>query len=347
MKRTLFMFCLISLLAVASGASAIAGHGQVTGIVSVTNGHVRLSYATSAGTTYQLQRNDDLRTRWWADEGAVVTALTSQATADCDAGVTNRFFRVLEFTNSVFWYDWNYRSQNPSLSTWGLGATETAYSHLDRSYDWYIDQANTGISSNANCGPSSVVMAMKWYNNSFSNTAEGARNWSSSWRGTGWWYTDDIDAYLRLYSVPHVTSAFTGTNQLRGLVEEGKLVILCMNTYYLTQNPAAEERTGRFYSYASGHFLVLKGVRSVSGSLFFEVYDPNNWDKAYGDGTPKGRNRHVKASELAASISNHWNYVIVVQPPASGGGGGGDSAQLMVSKWITLPDGPVEPGWGM
>ena len=316
--------------------------GRVTGLCA-SNGTCRLAISTASNATYQLQQLDALDARWWNDKGAAAAGSGSSMTQSCAASASCGFFRVLAFTNSVFWYDWAYRTQNPLLATWGLGATQGSYTHVDRPLEWYIDQALTGASSNANCGPSSVTMAIKWYDATFAHTAEEARNWSSSWRGTGWWYTTDIDSYLTLYGVPHVTSAFTGTNQLSSLLGEGKLIVLCISTAYLTQNANAEQRTGRFYSYASGHFLVVKGVRSTAGNMFFEVYDPNNWGALYADGTPKGRNRHLKASELAAAIQNWWNYLIVVTPPAGGGG-----AARPESAWIE----PVDPAkipsaWGM
>jgi hypothetical protein len=315
--------------------------GKVTGI-TLSNGHVRLTFASSSGASYQSQQNDLLGNRWWNDSTTPITATGLQVVVECDGAATSRFFRVLEFTNSVFWYDWTYRYQTPCLATWGFGTLENAYHHLDKSYEWYIDQADTGAACGNNCGPSSVTMAIKWYEGSFSKTAEDARNWSYGWRGNGWWYTSDIINYLNLYSIPNATSAFTGTNQLNALILEGKVLILCISTAYLTQNKNAEERIDRFYSYASGHFLVVKGSRTVSGNLLFETYDPNNWHAVYSDGTPKGRNRHLRASELASAIQNWWNYVIVVQPA----GGGGGTLELK-SAWIEAVDPKtITHAWG-
>lgn len=305
--------------------------GKVTGI-TVSNGQARLTVASSPGTYYQPQQNDLLGNRWWSDSTTSITATGAQVVVECDGKATSRFFRVLDFTNRVFWYDWDYRSQTPYLAAWGFGALENDYRHLDKPYEWYIDQADTGAASGNNCGPSSVTMAIQWYDRTFSKTAEDARNWSYGWRGNGWWYTSDIINYLNLYGVPNITSAFTGTNQLNAFLSEGKILILCISTAYLAQNASAEERIGRFYSYASGHFLVVKGSRTVSGNLLFEVYDPNNWHAVYADGTPKGRNRHLKASELAAAIQNWWNYLIVIRP--AGGGG----ASELKSTWIEAVD---------
>lgn len=321
--------------------SAQTGHGQVVALVA-SNQSAQLTFATTPGASYQLQQNDALGTRWWRDGGTAAAATGTSAVVAGSASATSQFFRVLEFTNDVFWYDWTYRRQDPFLAAWGFGAAESAYSHLDRPYDWYVDQADTGAASQNNCGPSSVAMALKWRDGSYSGTAEEARDWSYAWRGNGWWYTSDITNYLAQHAAHPVTSAYTGTNQLRALIAEGKLLVLCVNTAYLARNSNGEQRIDRFYDYAGGHFLAVKGARSVSGNLLFEVYDPNNWHALYADGTPKGKNRHLRAPELAAAITNWWNYVIVVPP--SGGGG---AAARLDSKWLVPVDPEtIAPAWG-
>lgn len=323
---------LIQASAIAQGAA-----GRITD-VSVSNASIHVQFETVPGNSYQLQQIGDLTTRWWGDEGKTVVATATTI----DSAVTNHtacsFFRVLEFTNSVFWYDWGYRHQSPYLSSWGLGSVEEAYWHQDRPYDWYIDQAHTGAASGNNCGPSSVTMAIKWHDVSFAGTAEDARDWSYGWRGNGWWYTSDIINYLNLHAIPNTTSSFVGAAQLQGLISEGYILILCINTGYLSYNTNGEERIDRFYTYAGGHFLVVKGARSVSGSSLFEVYDPNNWDHAYSDGSPKGRNRHFVGAELEQAIENWWNYIIVVKPPSGGPGGVGTLSQ-QASNWLV----PVDP----
>lgn len=322
-------------------ALAQAGQGQVVALAT-SNGSARLTVAAAPGASCQLQQNDVLGTRWWNDCGPAAVVTGTPVVVTGSAFATSRFFRVLEFTNSVFWYDWAYRRQDLQLAAWGFGTAESAYAHRDRPYEWYVDQADTGAASQNNCGPSAATMALKWRDRSFSLTAEQARDWSYAWRGNGWWYTSDIVDYLNLHAAPNVTSAFTGTNQLQALVGEGKLLVLCIDTAHLTRNTAAEQRIDRFYSYAGGHFLVVKGARTVSGGLLFEVYDPNNWHAYYADGTPKGRNRHLRAAELAAAIANWWNYVIVVSP-ADGGG----NATRRDSKWIVPVDpATIEPGRG-
>jgi len=309
-----------------SGVPCVAADdGKVIVGATVSNGQIQLLCLTTNAWAYQVQSNAWIQTRYWQDVGPALVSTGGTKTASASADGNAAFFRVLEFTNAVLWYDWAYYYQQPTLSAWGLGSTQDCYTHMDRANEWYIDQADTGVCSNNNCGPSSVTMAIKWHDSSFTNTAEDARN--IYWEGRGWWYTYNIIDYLNLRSIPNTTSGFTGTNQLMQILSASNIVILCINTAYLTRNYGAEQRVGRFYDYAGGHFLVVKGWRSVSGNVFFETYDPNNWHSAYGDNSPKGRNRHFSADDLNMAIANWWNYLIVI--PASAGGGGQKMASFI------------------
>jgi hypothetical protein len=323
----------------ASLSNAEGSGGQIVG-TSMTNAQIRLLIKTTNGYSYQVQANPTLHSRFWNDTFPPLSATGSLTSVLAPGQGTIGFYRVLEFTNLTFWYDWGYYYEAPFLNTWGLGTIQNSYAHTDRVYDWYIDQADTGADANANCGPSSVTMGIKWYQQSFTNTAEYARNTYPE--GGGWWWTYDIVNYLNLYSIPNTTSYFTGTNQLMGLLNQSNLVILCISTAYLTQDYTSEHRVGRFYSYASGHFIVVKGYRVVDGNLFFEVYDPNNWHEVYADDTPKGRNRHLLAGDLANAITNWWNYLIVIAPPTGG------QARAAISEWLKPVDpNQIAPGWGM
>ena len=198
-----------------------------------------------------------------------------------------------------------------SLKSWGLGKTQESYYHNDKDYYWYIDQATTGSASGNNCGPSSVTMAIKWYDKNFSKSAADARDMYPN--NGGWWYTNNITDYLNHYSIPNSTVQFTGSAQLEDIIKNGSIVILCINTDYLRMNSSSTQRVDRFYSYSSGHFIVVKGARTVDNEMYFETYDPNNWYQKYSDNSMKGENRHYRSEDLSASIKNWWNYLIVIQ----------------------------------
>ena len=354
MRRISHTYVALAVLSMLVQASVVArGAGQISS-VTFSNEVAHVQFESVPGESYTLQKLDSIADRWWDDTGTSVVATATTTQISVTNAAANNFFRVLEFTNSVIWYDWGYKYQAAAFAEWGFGSVEESYYHLDRPYDWYIDQADTGAASDGNCGPSSVAMAIKWYDSTFAGTAEEARDWSYSWRTNGWWYTSDIESYLTLHSVPWIQSAYDSQAQMQGLVQDGNILILCINTTYLVRNLTAEERIGRSYSFAGGHFIVVKGARTVDGTILFESYDPNNWDASYSGGTPKCRNRHYTGSQLATAITNHWANLIVVAPPAGGGGeapeaaeaggGGGDivlakASKKKPSKWLR----PVDP----
>jgi len=312
--------------------------------VEVADGSGTFTFGSTPGNHYVLQRNRQLGSRYWQDRSPLTTATAATETFSDEVTLEAGFWRVREWTAPVFWYDWEYREQASWLSAWGLGSSEESYAHVDRPYDWYIDQGNTGPGSGNNCGPCTVTMALKWYDPSFTESAESAREWSVGWRQYGWWYTGDITRYLQLHSVGYRTSHYTGANQIAGLISAGKLVLVCINTGYLSRNTNNAERVGRFYNYGDGHFFVIKGTRVVSGTRYFEVYDSNNWGATYGDGTPKGRNRHILADDLTEAITQWWPYLIVLESPTEAGPG---LRTLETSPWMS----PVDPAeipqaWG-
>jgi len=316
-----------------------AGAGGMVVGAAATNGQMSLLFETTSGYSYQVQAQAGIGSRFWSDTLPLVSATGSLTSVLAPGQGTKGFYRVLEFTNATFWYDWNYYYETPFLSNWGLGAVQGSYAHTDRAYDWFIDQADTGPCADNNCGPSSVTMGIKWYEQGFTNTAEEARN--TYYEGGGWWYTSDVINYLNLFSIPNTTSSFTGTNQLMGLLSQGNLVILCIDTAYLAEDFTSAHRVGRFYSYASGHFIVAKGYRVVDSMTYFEVYDPNTWHEAYSDKTPMGRNRHYAGGDLANAIADWWDYLIVIPPPGGGGGPAG------ASVWLKPVDPAlIVPAWG-
>jgi hypothetical protein len=98
--------------------------------------------------------------------------------------------------------DWKISAvNNPNTLPWGLGGFLESKCSNNREYEWYVDQANTGLYSAVNCGPTATTMAAKWSDQAFLKTPEDAR---AAYRNNGgWWYTTDIDNYLNDNSIPH------------------------------------------------------------------------------------------------------------------------------------------------
>lgn len=222
------------------------------------------------------------------------------------AKATNKSANVISKVNSTK----STSIPSNTLRKWGLGTTEDEYVSNNRPYSWYIDQGDTGEYSNNNCGPSSATMSLKWYNSNFSKTAEDARN--TYLENGGWWKTTDVTNYLSLNNAKYSVLNNSGEGFLENTLKQGNIIILCIDTSYLSYNDNSEQRVGRFYDYQGGHFIVVKGYIVVDGKTYFEVYDPNNWGETYSDGQPKGKDRYYASTELMNAMSNWWNYLIVV-----------------------------------
>lgn len=201
----------------------------------------------------------------------------------------------------------------------GLGKYETEYIHNDREYEWYIDQYDTGAYNYENCGPSSVTMAIKWADSSFDKTAEDARNTYRS--EGGWWYTYDIANYLDKYNVKNWITEDIKESSMKKELNNGNIMILCIDSNYITYNPNKEEHVGRHYEFGGGHFIVIKGYKVVDDKTYFEVYDPNSWNEVYENGTKKGKDRYYSSEDVINSMENWWPYMIVVSDKNSGGYG--------------------------
>ena len=331
----------VLLLSLDQPAVAVTAVGRIIHI-GCSNGQVQLDVQTRPDFAYQVQASCTLPSRYWEDALPAVTATNALTSICLQSATPSGFFRILEWSEPMFWYDWKYYEQSSFLSAWGLGNESVSYIHSDRPYSWYIDQADTGPCSVNNCGPAAALMSMKWFNAGSTNTAADARRTYPE--DGGWWYTSDVINYLGAYSIPNTTMAFAGAEQLIAMLQEGCITILCINTAYLTTDSNSEHRVGRFYPYASGHFLVVKGYRRVDDNAFFEVYDSNNWHSTYQDKSPKGCNRHLPAAELGQAILNWWPYIIAVHPSAGGGGG---SSVAAVRHWPAVNPAAIVHAAGM
>ena len=201
---------------------------------------------------------------------------------------------------------------------WGLGTNLIDYEGNNRPYDWYINQADTGVHNGNNCGPSSAVMMAKWINPNFTETAETAR--SKYLLEGGWWYTNTITAYYESMGIDYKYLNFNSENRqtnidtLKRSIKNGEISLLCTeigNVPYSTD----PTRINRFYVFDGGHFLVVKGYVEVDDKTYFEVYDPNNWDFYYTDGAPMGRDRYYEANALMTAVEVWWPYTITVSEP--------------------------------
>lgn len=196
------------------------------------------------------------------------------------------------------------------LEKWGLGINKTKHVSLNRDYDWYIDQSYTGYASSNNCGPSCAVMAARWSYKDFPKSVEEARDTAPN--DGGWWFISNIYDFLSNNEIPCQVNQNISESDALSYLDNGKILIVCINTKDITFNFESEQRTGKYYNRDTGHFIVLKGYMIVDGKTYFEVYDPLHSDGTYFDGTPKGKDRYYLTSEIVYSSLNWWPEYIVI-----------------------------------
>lgn len=238
-------------------------------------------------------------------------------------GNSNNYEEPFEFTiisqDKLTTSTWNIVSYNNDFTKqWGLGGFLKRECSNDRTYDWYIDQSQTGRFSDYNCAPSCVVMASHWQDPYCTLTVEDAR--ALYHPSGGGWFTSDITRCLDDFDTEHSVMALSDyrdstVNTLIENLEEGNIILMAIDVHYLEEAVNPEERVDKYYEtikLGTGHCIVLKGYKEVDGQVFFEVYDPIGYDYVYGDGSYKGKNRYYKSDDIYTAAFASWNYAFVV-----------------------------------
>jgi hypothetical protein len=188
----------------------------------------------------------------------------------------------------------------------------------NRTYEWYMDQKETGQFNNVNCGPTATTMTIKWADATCTLSPEmGRQKYRSE---GGWWYTTDIIDYLDDNNIPNHLIALPKSilRTSDAIIEELKLeniVILCVDMYYIRFESDKTKRVDKFYKTSTkdwGHFLVVKGYKIEGGETYFEVYDPNSWGSKYADTTLKGKDRFYRDEDIFKATNIWWQYAIVI-----------------------------------
>ena len=204
------------------------------------------------------------------------------------------------------------RNLYANSQVWGLGKNISSYKSNDRDYLWYFDQAESGVHSGNNCGPSSIQMVGKWVDKDFNLDAEDIRK---DFRPLGgWWYSEDINGSLDKYKIVYQIKTIADKYDLMFIIDAGNIAIINNNMDVIRRNANENQRTNRYYDYVTGHYFILKGYVIVDNKTYFEVYDPNNWGATYEDGTYKGQNRYYEAETLLASMLQWYNQAVVIYP---------------------------------
>lgn len=209
-------------------------------------------------------------------------------------------------------------SNNGYTAKWGMGGFLKQEVSLNRNYDWYINQAETGIFSDVNCAPTSVVMVARWLDKDFPHSVEDAREMYNP-EGGGW-YTQDIQNCLLDYEIDHtVIDLATSTEETTGIIQvqldEGNILMVCIDIHYLRLCENDSVRVDKYYetiALGTGHCIVVKGYKLVNGAVFFEIYDPAGYNFRYNDGQSKGKDRYYRGDDVFTATFGSWNHAFVI-----------------------------------
>ena len=165
---------------------------------------------------------------------------------------------------------WNWSREH------GFGKKITEEKSLDRNYDWYIDQGNTGPYSSMNCGPACVTMAIRWADPEFSGTVQDARNHYLPVYSSGLPVPQMVD-YLSLHGLSGEGLNFNIETLLRHL-RKGQIAIVSLDMYYIRKAENPQESLDCFYTTSHSdwfHYILIKGFKIIDDTVvLLEVYDP-------------------------------------------------------------------------
>ena len=191
------------------------------------------------------------------------------------------------------------------------------YDSIERDYDWYFDQLETGEYRNFNCGPTSAVMAAKWYDRDFSKTPEEARNRFDIANGinetgeiTGWTMGMMMDFLTSVNVNAKMVDCGLNLENALNHLDMGNILVIGLEMKYIKIGDTREWMDDEI----SGHALIVKGYKSFRGETYFEVYDPGG-GPTYYDGSPWGKDKLYLASEVIEGTINRSVYIIVEAPP--------------------------------
>ena len=172
---------------------------------------------------------------------------------------------------------------------------------------------HTGKYSDGNCGPTSMAMILKWLDPNSTATGESLRDEIPN--DGDWWTTNIFDSYFESNNMNIEDALYKSPETITDLLNNGDIVLVCIKMGEISPNRNPNSSNiGRFYGFDGGHFLLIKGYRIVDGKLYYEVYDPNNWDMKYDNGEPMGKDRLYLATEMDKAITTWWSGIYGIKP---------------------------------
>lgn len=205
------------------------------------------------------------------------------------------------------------------LQYMGITGNIIAEKSLNKDYAFYFDQFDGSQYQGINCGPTSTTMAIKWADSTFTGLPADARN--AIPEGGGWWYTGDVQQYLRLHGINSATDTLDDVaTVVKNAIDNNDVVILCLDMYNVPQVSFDYMHIQKFYFTASqgwGHFMLIKGYKKTDTNFYLEAYDPYSDHETYASLTPDqlmGQDRYYIDYSIKLATEGWWPYAIIVAP---------------------------------
>lgn len=203
------------------------------------------------------------------------------------------------------------------IQYFGLIGNITAQKSLNKDYNFYFDQFDGSTWEAINCGPTVSTMAIKWGDSTFTKTPADARAQIDP-QG-GWWSTGNVQAYLAENGINSATDTLQNIDSLvKTNIDNNRLVIFCLDMFYVPQNSVEYQHTSKFYLTATtgwGHFLLVKGYKQAGSVFYLEIYDPYSQGEHYpgfDSAQLKGQDRYYVDDDIRVAANIWWPYVITV-----------------------------------
>lgn len=205
------------------------------------------------------------------------------------------------------------------LQYFGIGGAVLAQKSLNKDYNFYFDQFDGSAWQAINCGPTVTTMAIKWADPSFTKKPVDARN-QILFSG-GWWYTSHVQEYLTENGINSKIDTLADVAALvKQTIDDGNLMILCLDMFSVPQNPLIYQHTQKFYytnAAGWGHFLLVKGYKQASSNFYLEIYDPYSGGLTYPTVSTdqlEGKDRYYISNNIKNATNIWWPYTIIVAP---------------------------------
>src|SRR3569833_1099065 len=206
------------------------------------------------------------------------------------------------------------------LQYFGIAGSLVAEKSLNKTYNFYLDQFDGSTYESINCGPTVSTMALKWGDSTFTGTPAGAR--SQIPENGGWWYTSDNQDYLCGHGMQSTIDTIDYLpNIIKNRIDQGNLVILCLDMSYVPYNFSITQHVQKFYQANTvgwGHFLLVKGYKHTSSNFFLEIDDPYSGAREYtgvDNGQLKGKDRYYDSKGIYEATFRWWPNYIATEAP--------------------------------